>query len=88
MNVDLAFSGSIWCVESLVKFLKSLEGLTPQPVGELKVVMGDDQVIYVKAGFTTEEDAWRAGEQMSEVSADLVEDTNILVVLAPFSVDV
>jgi hypothetical protein len=48
--------------------------------------MGDDGVIYVKAGFTTEEESWRAGEKMAEVSAEIVEDTDVLVVLAPFAV--
>ncbi len=87
MNVELAFSGSVWSVEALAKFLKSLENLMPRPVGEPKVIMGDDRVIYVKAGFSTEEAAWCAGEQMAEMSADLVEESDVLVVLAPYAID-
>ena len=86
MNVEVAFSGSVDCVEALARFLKDLEELVPEPLGKPKVVMGDDGVIYVKAGFATEEEAWQIGEKMSEVSAEIVEDTDVLVVLAPFAV--
>ncbi len=85
MKVEVAFSGSVGCVEALAGFLKCLERLVPEPVGEPRVVMGDDGVIYVKAGFATEEEALRAGEKMAEVSAEIVEDTDVLVVLAPFA---
>lgn len=84
MNVEIAFSGPARSVEALARFLKHLEGLVPEPVAETKVIMGNDGVIYVKAGFATEEEAWVAGEKMAEVSAEIVEDTNLLVVLAPF----
>jgi len=43
-------------------------------------------VVYVKAGFATEDEAWQAGERMAESSAEIVEDTDALVVLAPFAV--
>jgi hypothetical protein len=84
MKVDMAFSGSVACIEALVKFLRCVEQSDPQPIEEPHVVMGDDGVIYVKAGFATEEEAWQAGEKMAEVSAGIVEDTDVLVVLAPF----
>ncbi len=87
MNVELAFSGSVWSVGALSRFLKDLENLVPEPVGEPKVVMGDGNVICVKAAFLTEEAAWHAGEKMSKMSADLVEETDVLVVLAPFAVN-
>ena len=86
MNVEVALCGSVGCVEALARFLKWLEEIVPAPVGEPKVVMGDDGVIYVKAAFATEEDAWLAGEKMAEVSAEIVEETDILVVLAPLTV--
>jgi hypothetical protein len=86
MNGEVAFSGSVRSVEALVRFLKHLEAWVPVPVEAPKVVMGDDGVMYVKAGFATEDEAWRAGEQMAEVSAEIVEDTDVLVVLAPFAV--
>ena len=86
MRVEVAFSGSVSNVEALVRFLKCLERLIPAPVEAPKVVMGDDGVMYVKAGFATEDAAWQAGEHMAEVSAEIVEDTDVLVVLAPFTV--
>jgi hypothetical protein len=85
MNVEVAFSGSVDGIEALARFLKCLARLVPEPRGQPKVVMGDDGVIYVKAGFATEEAAWQAGEKMSEVSAEIVEDTDVLVVLAPYA---
>jgi hypothetical protein len=86
MQVEMAFSGSVLSVEALVRFLKCLETLVPAPVAAPKVVMGDDGVVYVKAGFATEDEAWQAGEKMAESSAEIVEDTDVLVVLAPFAV--
>jgi hypothetical protein len=85
MNVEVAFSGSVDGIEALARFLKCLASLVPEPLGQPKVVMGDDGVIYVKAGFATEEAAWQAGERMSAVSAEIVEDADVLVVLAPYA---
>ena len=85
MNVEVAFSGSVKSVEALARFLKHLEVLVPQPVEVPKVIMADDGVIYVKTRFATEEEAWSAGEKMAEVGADIVEETDILVALAPFA---
>jgi hypothetical protein len=47
--------------------------------------MRDDVVVYVKAGFATKEESWQAGEKMAEVSAEIVEDIDVLMVLAPFA---
>ena len=85
MNVEVALSGSVRSVEALARFLKHLEVLVPQPVEVPKVMMADDGVIYVKARFATEEEAWSAGEKMAEVGADIVEETDVLVALAPFA---
>src|SRR5262249_46692668 len=85
MNVEVAFSGSVKSVEALARFLKHLEVLVPQPVEVPKVMMADDGVIYVKARFATEEEAWGAGEKMAEVGADIFEETDVLVALAPFA---
>jgi hypothetical protein len=84
MNVEISLSGPAGSVEALARFLKRLEGLVPEPVAKPRVVMGDDGVIYVNSGFATEEEAWVAGEKMAEVSAEIVEETNVLIVLAPF----
>ncbi|HSX80735.1 MAG TPA: hypothetical protein VLQ80_19445 [Candidatus Saccharimonadia bacterium] len=85
MNVEVAFSGSVRSVEALARFLKHLEVLVPQPVEVPQVIMADDGVVYVKARFATEEEAWSAGEKMAEVGADIVEETDVLVALAPFA---
>ena len=83
MNVEVAVSGSVKSVEALARFLKHLEVLVLQPVETPKVMMADDGVIYVKARFATEEEAWSAGEKMAEAGADIVEETDVLVALAP-----
>ena len=44
-------------------------------------------MIYVEVGYRTEEDTFLAGDQMAEVGAQIVEETNILVALAPFVVE-
>lgn len=85
MNVEVALSGSVGSVEALTRFLRELERLVPVPQGAPRVIREGDGVIYVKAGFATQEDAWQAGEKMAEISAEIVEDMNILVVLAPFA---
>jgi hypothetical protein len=84
MNVDIAFSGPAASVEALGRFLTRVEHLIPEPVVQPKVIVGDDRVIYVKAGFASDEEAWSAGEHAAELSAEIVEDTDVLVVLAPF----
>ena len=85
MNVEVALASSVGSVEALAKFLRGLERLVPTPREAPKVIRGDDGVIYVKAGFATEEEACQAGEKMAEVSADIVEAMDVLVVLAPFA---
>ena len=85
MHVEVKLFGSVMSVEALVRFLRDLERLVPVPISAPKVVMGNDGVIYVKAGFATEEAAWQAEEKMAEVSAEIVEDIDVLVVLAPFA---
>ena len=85
MIVEVTFYGSVKSVEALARFLKHMDVLVPQPVEVPKAVMADDGVIYVKARFATEEEAWSAGEKMAEVGADIVEETDVLVALAPFA---
>jgi len=53
MHVEVAWSGSVMSVEARGRFLRDLERLVPVSIGTPKVVMGDDGVIYVKAGFAT-----------------------------------
>jgi hypothetical protein len=44
-------------------------------------------VIYVEVGYRTEEDSFLVGDHMAEVGAEIVEETDILVALAPFVVE-
>ena len=52
-----------------------------------KAIRGDDNVIYVEAGYRTEEETFLVGDRMAEVGADVVEETGVLVALAPFVVE-
>lgn len=85
MHIEVALSGSAVSIEALARFLRRLERLVPVPHDAPKVLRGSDGVIYVKAGFPTAEEAWQAGEQMAEISAEIVEDLDVLVVLAPYA---
>ncbi len=38
---------------------------------------------YVKTEFASEQETLSAGEAAAEISAEIVEDSNVLVVLAP-----
>jgi hypothetical protein len=44
-------------------------------------------VVCVEAGYKTEEDTFLVGDRMAEVGADIVEETGVLVALAPFVVE-
>jgi hypothetical protein len=84
MNVEISLSAPPSSIEALGRFLTRVEKLIPAPVMQPKVIVGEDRVVYVKTGFATEEEALTAGEAAAELSAEIVEDTNVLVVLAPF----
>jgi hypothetical protein len=49
-----------------------------------KAIRGEDDVIYVEVGYGTEEATLLVGNRMAEVGADIIEDTGVLVALAPF----
>jgi hypothetical protein len=44
-------------------------------------------VIYVEVGYRTEEDSFLVGDHMAKVGADIIEEMDILVALAPFVVE-
>jgi hypothetical protein len=84
VNVEISLTGPPSRIEALSRFLTRVQPLIPASVTQSKVIVGEDGVIYVKAGFASEEETLRAGEAAAEISAEIVEDTNVLVVLAPF----
>jgi hypothetical protein len=44
-------------------------------------------VVYVEAGYRTEEDTFVVGDRMAAVGADIVEETGVLVAFAPYVVE-
>jgi hypothetical protein len=56
----------------------------PKPVCQPKAVLGEDNIIFVEVGYKTDEDTFVVGDRMAEVAADLLDETSVLVVLAPF----
>ena len=41
-------------------------------------------MVYIEAGYRTEEETFVAGDHMAIVGADIVEETGVLIALAPF----
>jgi hypothetical protein len=46
-----------------------------------------DNVIYVEVGYRTEEESFLVGDRMAEVGTDILDNTGVLVALAPFVVE-
>ena len=87
MKTQLALIGDTQTLEALTRFLRALEQVRPEPVCSPKAVRGEDDVIYVEVGYDTEEATLLVGNRMAEVGADIIEDTGVLVALAPFVVE-
>ena len=87
MKIHLSLIGDAKSLSALAKFLGAFETLSPEPVCAPKAIRGEDKVIYVEVGYRTEEDTFRVGDRMAEVGADILEETGVLVVLAPFVVE-
>ena len=88
MKTHLSLVGDARSLEALARFLGTFETVSPEPVGPPKAIRGEDNVIYVEVGYRTEEETFRVGDRMAEVGADILEETGVLVVLAPFVVQV
>jgi hypothetical protein len=58
--------------------------LTVEPIVPPKAIQGEDTVVYVEAGYSTEEETFVVGDHMAAIGADIVEETGVLVALAPF----
>jgi hypothetical protein len=70
----------------LAKFLAIFEQMTPKPACQPKAVLGEDNIVFVEVGYKTDDDSFLVGDRMAEVAADLLEETGVLIALAPFVV--
>ncbi len=87
MRTHVTLAADAKTLDALARFLGELEKLSPEPFVPPKAVQGEDNVVYVEAGYKTEEDTFVVGDQMAKVGADIVEETGVLVALAPFVAD-
>jgi hypothetical protein len=87
MKTQITLAADAKTLDALARFLGEFEKLSPEPVAPPKAIRGEDNVVYVEAGYNTEEDTFLAGDRMAEVGADIVEETGVLVALAPFVVE-
>jgi hypothetical protein len=87
MKTQLHLTGDAKTLDALSRFLGALETLTPEPIIPPKAICGEDNVIYVEAGYRTDEETFVVGDYMAQVGAQIVEETDILVALAPFVVE-
>jgi hypothetical protein len=86
METHITLVADAQSLDALARFLAVFETISPVPVRPPKAIRGEDNVIYVEVGYHTEEDTFRVGDQMAEVGADIIEETGVLVALAPFVV--
>ena len=87
MKTQITLAADAKTLDALARFLGEFEKLSPEPITPPKAVRGEDNVVYVEAGYKTEEDTFLVGDRMAEVGADIVEETGVLVALAPFVVE-
>ena len=84
MNTQVTLIADAKSLDALAKFLGALERISPKPVCPPKAIRGNDNVIYVEVGYKTDEDTFLVGDRMAEIGADILEETGVLVALAPF----
>jgi hypothetical protein len=87
MKTQITLAADAKTLDALARFLGEFEKLGLEPVVPPKAIRGEDNVVYVEAGYKTEEDTFLVGDRMAEVGADIVEETGVLVALAPFVVE-
>jgi hypothetical protein len=87
MKTQLNLTGDSKTLDALSQFLAALETVQPESITPPKAICGEDNVIYVEVGYRTEEDSLLVGDHMAEVGAEIVEETDILIALAPFVVE-
>jgi hypothetical protein len=82
MTVALNLKGTLHTLETVNKFLRTLETITPRYVGDLAIGEGEDNVIFVEAEYLNEDEAFEASEKISIVSTNLLIETGVWIVLA------
>jgi hypothetical protein len=87
MRAQITLAADARMLDALAKFLGELEKLSPSPLLPPKAICGEDNVVYVEVGYRTEDETFLIGDRMAEVGADIVEETGVLVALAPFVVE-
>ena len=84
MKTQLHLNGDAKTLDALARFLDALETLQPEPISPPKAICGEDNVIYVEVGYRSDEETFLAEDHMAQVGAQIVEETDVLVALAPF----
>ena len=84
MKTQVTLLADAKSLDALAKFLGAFEKISPRPVYPPKAIRGNDNVIYVEVGYKTDEETLLVGDHMAEIGADILEETSVLVVLAPF----
>ena len=84
MKTRVTLAADAKVLEALTRFLDEFEKVKPAPLASPKAMLGHDNVIYVEAEYKTEEDTFLVGDYMAEIGANIVEETGVLVALAPF----
>jgi hypothetical protein len=84
MKTQIRLEADAKTLNALAKFLAIFEKLSPKPVCQPKAVLGEDNIIFVEVGYKSDEDTFLVGDRMAEVAADLLDETGVLVALAPF----
>ena len=87
MKTQITLTADAKTLDALSRFLEKFEKTNPEPVAPPKAIRGEDNVVYVEAGYRTEEDTFVVGDRMAAVGADIVEETGVLVALAPYVVE-
>ena len=87
MKTQLSLAGDANTLDALARFLRVFEQVSPEPVCPPKAIRSEENMIYVEVGYGTEEESFLVGDRMAEVGADILEETGVLVALAPFVVE-
>jgi len=84
MKTEVTLIADAKSLDALTKFLGTLERISPKPTCPPKAFRGYDNIIYVEVGYKTDEETFLVGDRMAEIGADILEETGVLVALAPF----